>query len=79
MLHDIKPGTKGLIFDLNGTLADTMPYHFNGWKLACNKFGAEIDTAFLRKHTGSPGWIIAKEIIKACKLNGSVTVERDYE
>ncbi|MBK7713415.1 MAG: HAD-IA family hydrolase [Bacteroidales bacterium] len=75
MLHDIKPGIKGLIFDLDGTLADTMPYHFNGWKIACKKYGAEIDNAFLRKHTGSPGWIIAAEIIKACKLNGSVSVE----
>ena len=79
MLYDIKPGIKGLIFDLDGTLADTMPYHFKGWKIACQKFGADIDTAFLRKHTGSPGWIIAAEIIKACKLNGSVTVDRDHE
>lgn len=75
MLYDIKPGIKGLIFDLDGTLADTMPYHFNGWKIACQKYGTSIDTAFLRKHTGSPGWIIADEIIKMCKLNGSVTVE----
>ena len=76
MQYDIKPGIKGLIFDLDGTLADTMPYHFIGWKTACNKFGAEIDTAFLRKHTGSPGWIIADEIIKKCKLNGSVTIDQ---
>jgi beta-phosphoglucomutase family hydrolase len=76
MLYDIKPGIKGLIFDLDGTLADTMPYHFKGWKVACQKFGAEIDTAFLRKHTGSPGWIIADELLKICKLNKSVTVEQ---
>jgi len=76
MLYDIKPGIKGLIFDLDGTLADTMPYHFNGWKRACQKFGADIDTAFLRKHTGSPGWIIAEEIIVRCKLNGSVSAEQ---
>ena len=76
MHYDIKPGIRGLIFDLDGTLADTMPYHFIGWKVACRKYGAEIDTAFLRKHTGSPGWIIADEIIKACRLNGSVTVEQ---
>ena len=75
MLYDIKPGIKGLIFDLDGTLADTMPYHFKGWKVACSKFGADIDTTFLRKHTGSPGWIIADEIIKSCNLNDSVTVE----
>lgn len=75
MQYDIKPGVKGLIFDLDGTLADTMPYHFNGWQKACQKFGATINPAFLRKHTGSPGWIIAQEIIKENRLNGNVTVD----
>ncbi len=76
MQYDIKPGIKGLIFDLDGTLADTMPYHFKGWRKACQKFGADIDTAFLRKHTGTPGWIIADEIIKKYKLSGTVTIEQ---
>ncbi len=76
MKYDIQPGVQGLIFDLDGTLADTMPYHFEGWKKACIKYGADIDPAFLRRHTGSPGWIIANEIIKKCNLNGSVTVEQ---
>ncbi|MGE5419053.1 MAG: HAD-IA family hydrolase, partial [Chloroflexota bacterium] len=46
------------------------------WVAACRKFGAEIDNAFLRKHTGSPGWMIADEIIKKCNLNGSVTTDQ---
>ena len=75
MQYDIQQGVKGLIFDLDGTLADTMPYHFQGWKKACEKFGAHIDSSYLRKHTGSPTWIIAKEIINYCGLNGSVTIE----
>jgi beta-phosphoglucomutase family hydrolase len=79
MQYDIKPGVKGLIFDLDGTLADTMPYHYEGWKRACKKFGATINPEFLRKHTGSPGWIIAREIIKENKLNGSVTVDEIIE
>jgi len=79
MQYDIKPGIKGLIFDLDGTLADTMPFHFKGWQLACRKFGAEIDTDFLRKHTGSPGWLIAGEIIKKCNLNGNVSIEEIVE
>lgn len=79
MQYDIKPGIKGLIFDLDGTLADTMPYHFRGWKIACKKFGADIDTAFLRKHTGSPGWLIASEIIKKCNLDGTVTIDQIIE
>lgn len=76
MQYDIKPGIKGIIFDLDGTLADTMPYHFKGWKIACQKFGADIDKAFLRSLTGTPGWIIAAEIIKKCNLNGNVTVDQ---
>jgi beta-phosphoglucomutase-like phosphatase (HAD superfamily) len=79
MLYDIKPGIKGLIFDLDGTLADTMPYHFKGWRVACQKYGAKIDTAFLRKHTGRPGWLIASEIIKNNNLNGIVTIEQMIE
>ncbi len=76
MKYDILPGIKGLIFDLDGTLADTMPYHFEGWKKASQKFGADIDNRFLRKHTGSPGWIIAEEIIRDCGLDGSVTIDQ---
>jgi beta-phosphoglucomutase family hydrolase len=79
MKYDIKKGIKGLIFDLDGTLADTMPYHFEGWKKACIKYGADIDPAFLRKHTGSPGWIIASEIIKKCGLDGTVTIDQIVE
>jgi beta-phosphoglucomutase-like phosphatase (HAD superfamily) len=52
-----------------------MPFHFRGWKIACKKFGADIEPAFLRKHTGSPGWIIASEIIKECNLNGNVSID----
>jgi beta-phosphoglucomutase-like phosphatase (HAD superfamily) len=76
MQYDIKPGIRGLIFDLDGTLADTMPFHFKGWQMACQKFDAEIDTAFLRKYTGNPGWVIADEIIKKCNLSGRVTVDQ---
>jgi len=76
MKYNINPVARGLIFDLDGTLADTMPYHFEGWKKACLKFGADIDPAFLRLHTGSPGWIIASEIIKKCNLEGIVTIDQ---
>jgi len=76
MKYDILPGVKGLIFDLDGTLADTMPYHFKSWKKASQKFGADIDTKFLHKHTGSPGWLIAEEIIKNNGLEGKISIEK---
>jgi beta-phosphoglucomutase-like phosphatase (HAD superfamily) len=75
MKYDIKPGVKGLIFDLDGTLVDSMPIHFEGWKKACEKFGAHIDPAFLRFHTGSPGWAIAAAVLEHSGLNGKVTVD----
>jgi len=76
MKYDIKEGIKGLIFDLDGTLVDSMPIHYEGWKKACDHFGAKIDPAFLRYHTGSPGWAIAAAIIEHSGLNGNVTVEQ---
>jgi beta-phosphoglucomutase family hydrolase len=76
MKYDIIKGVKGLIFDLDGTLVDSMPFHFAGWQKACKKYGAHIDNTFLRKHLGSPGWIIANEIIKTSNLHESVTVEQ---
>ena len=76
MQYDIKPGVKGLIFDLDGTLADSMPLHFEGWNKACERFGAHIDPEFLRYHTGSPGWAIAAAIIEKSGLNGTVTVDQ---
>jgi len=79
MKYDIKPGVKGLIFDLDGTLADTMPYHFDSWKKACNKYDVDIDPSFLRLYTGSPGWIIASEILKKCGLEGKVTTDQIIE
>jgi beta-phosphoglucomutase family hydrolase len=75
MQYDIQKGIKGLIFDLDGTLADTMPYHFQGWKKACEKYGAEIDSNFLRKHTGSPSWIVAREALKLSGLSDRVSIE----
>jgi beta-phosphoglucomutase-like phosphatase (HAD superfamily) len=79
MKYDIQQGVRGLIFDLDGTLADTKPYHFKAWKTAGAKNGAHIDYLFLRKHTGSPGWCIAREIINDCRLDGRVTIDQIVE
>jgi beta-phosphoglucomutase family hydrolase len=79
MKYDIKNGVKGLIFDLDGTLVDSMPLHFEGWKKACEKFGARMDPEFLKYHAGTPGWEIAKTIIELSGLNGNVTEEEIME
>jgi len=75
MIYDITPGVKGLIFDLDGTLANTMPWHYQAWKKACLRFGIEMDTAFLQAHTGAPGWKIAEDIIEVSGMSGKVSPE----
>ena len=73
--YDIAPGAKALIFDLDGTLADTMPWHYQAWQKACLKFGIVMDTAFLQAHTGAPGWKIAEEVIAINGKTGIVSPE----
>ena len=74
-MYDITPGVKALIFDLDGTLADTMPWHYQAWQKACLRFGIEMDTAFLQAHTGAPGWKIAEEVIAVNGKTGIVSPE----
>jgi beta-phosphoglucomutase-like phosphatase (HAD superfamily) len=39
MQLDIDPRARGLIFDLDGTLADSMPIHFKAWKQTALEHG----------------------------------------
>jgi beta-phosphoglucomutase-like phosphatase (HAD superfamily) len=75
MQYDIKPGVKGLIFDLDGTLVDSMPAHFAGWEKACQIYGGQIDKEFLNSVTGSPGIVIAAALIEKNGLRGKVEPE----
>ncbi len=75
MNFDITPGVKALIFDLDGTLANNMPCHYQAWQKACLRFGFTMDTAFLQARTGSPGWKIAEEIIEQNGMTGKVSPE----
>lgn len=54
---------EGLIFDLDGTLANTMPLHMEAWRQACRSFGMDMSSEFLRSFTGTPGKNIAIAII----------------
>lgn len=65
-------GIKALIFDLDGTLADTMPLHMEAWRKACNRYGMDMNSAFLRSFTGSPGINIARAVIKEYSKEGVV-------
>jgi beta-phosphoglucomutase family hydrolase len=75
MSFELDPGVRGLIFDLDGTLADTMPSHLAAWNIACNEFGLEFSSDFLKKHTGTPARSIAKILIKEQAAENRVSLD----
>ncbi len=60
----IPENTCALIFDLDGTLADTMPVHYMAWKEATLKIGHEIPEAFIAELAGMP----SKKVVEAFNL-----------
>ena len=53
-LLNIDPKAKGLIFDLDGTLADTMPIHYMAWKNAAARYGIDFTTELFMELAGIP-------------------------
>lgn len=56
IIMDIKihSETRGLIFDLDGTLADTMWMHIEAWVEAGKTFGVIIDSGIINELAGTP-------------------------
>ena len=50
----IPPQIQGLIFDLDGTLADTMPLHIMAWAAAGEIYGVTITGEMVMEFAGSP-------------------------
>ena len=51
---NINPKAKGLIFDLDGTLADTMPIHYIAWKNAAARYGIDFTSELFIELAGIP-------------------------
>jgi beta-phosphoglucomutase-like phosphatase (HAD superfamily) len=54
MKIEIHPETRGLIFDLDGTLADTMWMHIDAWEKAGRQFGVAISGDLINELAGTP-------------------------
>lgn len=50
----IDPKTKALIFDIDGTLLDTMPIHYKATQIACKNYGFEFPLDFFYATAGTP-------------------------
>lgn len=51
---EINPKAKGLIFDLDGTLADTMPVHFVAYQNILGKYGVDYSAKMFFALAGVP-------------------------
>lgn len=45
---------KGLVFDCDGTIADTMPAHYRAWLAVLGEFGVEFPEAMFYEFGGMP-------------------------
>lgn len=53
-IPEINNSARALIFDLDGTLADTMPLHFTAWQKAAAENNFEFPEEFFLKCAGMP-------------------------
>eukprot|EP00887_Chlorella_sp_A99_P001847 scaffold19.g1847.t1 len=50
----LPPEAKGLVFDLDGTLLDTMSYHWHAWDRVAKAYGLELSVERLLSLAGKP-------------------------
>jgi beta-phosphoglucomutase family hydrolase len=51
---EIPDHVRGLVFDCDGTIADTMPLHYEAWVAALKEHGVEFPEAFFYELAGIP-------------------------
>lgn len=76
---------KAVLFDLDGVLVKSMPYHFRAWKWAFQKNEISVTQQLLALHEGLRSADMAREIAKAAgitlddsKIEQIVLEKRDY-
>jgi beta-phosphoglucomutase family hydrolase len=54
MHYEVPQNVKGLVFDCDGTIADTMPLHYKSWVAALGEYGVEFPEALFYEMAGIP-------------------------
>jgi len=62
MTIPVNPKAKALIFDLDGTLADTMPAHRTAWVKAAKYFGAPMTEQMVIEWSGMASYKIVSQL-----------------
>ena len=64
---------KAVIWDMDGTIADTSPYHQKGWQIVFRKRGPDYTEADFRRNTGKRSDIIVREVLGENMPQGEIT------
>ncbi|WP_061950923.1 HAD hydrolase-like protein [Acidiplasma cupricumulans] len=54
--------TYGIIFDLDGTIWDSVEYRIKAWKQALHDYGIDTDPEIIRLLIGYPGTMLIKAV-----------------
>ncbi|MFK7770195.1 MAG: beta-phosphoglucomutase family hydrolase [Mariniblastus sp.] len=74
------PDSTGLIFDCDGTLADTMPLHFKAWNSVATKYGIDFDEKRFYAMAGQPTLHIVQVLLVEQSISGdavAITEEKE--
>jgi len=69
MAITVHPKAKALIFDLDGTLSNSLPLHVHTWQLIGEKYGFDFDPQIVIDLTGRPTIEFATHIIERYKVD----------
>ena len=69
MMLEINPKAKALIFDLDGTIVDTMPIHFQAWIDVLKEHKINFTKELFYEFTGIPTYKIVSHINERLKVN----------
>jgi len=63
-------GFKAFIFDLDGTLADTMPIHYKACQMVCKKNGFDFPKDYFYQEAGKPTIDVFRSLINKLGIKG---------
>ena len=75
MKLEIQDKARALIFDLDGTLSDSLPVHIITWHKVCAHFNCHFNEKIIEEMTGMPTIRFAERVIAENNLKGVLPEE----